>query len=110
MRIFVRPHGEWSARSLELLQRRLEFAFGRFNGRVRSLSVQLRDLNGPRGGVDKQCLIAVRLDRPKREILIEDVDSEEAGAISRAAERASRAVARAIHASGDRRSAAARRT
>jgi len=36
-------------------------------------------------------------------IVIEDVDTEPEAAISRAAERASRAVARAIQAAGDRR-------
>jgi hypothetical protein len=67
-------------------------------GRVRSLHVSLKDLNGPRGGLDKHCRIAIRLERPGRLIVIEDVDAEPEAAISRAAERASRAVTRAIDA------------
>lgn len=103
MRTIVRSSSSWSPSSIELLHTRLDFALGRFNGRVRSLTVQLKDLDGPRGDVDKQCLIALRLDRPRRVIVIEDVDTDEAAAISRAAERAARAVARALQTSGERR-------
>lgn len=101
MRIVIRPSSGWPSETTALAQRRLEFALGRFAGRVRSLSVRLTDLNGPRGGVDKKCLIAVRLSRPRRVIVIEDVDADAAVVISRAAERMSRAVSRAIHAAGD---------
>lgn len=79
---------------------------GRFAGRVRSLSVRLTDLNGPRGGLDKKCLIAVRLDRPRRVIVIEDVDADESAVVGRAADRAARAVSRAIQAAGHWRATA----
>lgn len=98
MRIFVRPSPTWSPEHVALLHTRLEFALGRFTPRIRSLSVHLRDLNGPRGGVDKQCLIAIRLERPRQVVVIEDVDQEAEAAISRAAERASRAVGRVVQA------------
>lgn len=101
MRIVIRPGAGWPSETIVLARRRLEFALGRFTGRVRSLTVRLTDLNGPRGGLDKKCLIAVRLAGPRRVIVIEDVDADAAVAISRAAERVSRAVARAIHAAGD---------
>ncbi len=101
MRIVIRPSAGWPSETVALAQRRLDFALGRFAGRVRSLSVRLTDLNGPRGGMDKKCLIAVRLSRPRRVIVIEDVDTDAAVVISRAAERVARAVSRAIHAAGD---------
>lgn len=101
MRIVIRPSSGWPSETIALTQRRLEFALGRFAGRVRSLSVRLTDLNGPRGGIDKKCLIAVRLAHPRRVIVIEDVDADAAVVVSRAAERVSRAVSRAIHAAGD---------
>ncbi len=96
MRILIRPTSDIQPDIAERVQRRLEFALGRFSSRVRSLSVRLKDLNGPRGGHDKQCQLDVRLIRPKRVIIIEDVDAEIETAISRAADRASRAIARAI--------------
>lgn len=100
MRIFIRPSAGWPVESSDLAERRLEYALGRFAPRVRSLSVRLTDTNGPRGGLDKRCLIAVRLMRPRRLIVIEDVDTDAAVVISRAAERAARAVSRAVHAAG----------
>ncbi|MGE3512250.1 MAG: HPF/RaiA family ribosome-associated protein [Vicinamibacterales bacterium] len=106
MRIFVRPSAGWPSDVSEQVQKRLEFAMGRFAGRVRSLSVRLTDLNGPRGGVDKKCLIAVRLDRPRRVIVIEDVDADESALVGRAADRAARAVSRAIQAAADWRATA----
>lgn len=51
-----------------------------------------------------KCLIAVQLERPRRVIVVEDVDADAAVVVSRAAERASRAVARAIQSAGDWRS------
>lgn len=101
MRISIRPSAGWTSTSVDLARRRLEFALGRFASRVRSLRVRLTDLNGPRGGLDKKCLIAVRLDRPRRVIVIEDVDADESVAISRAAERVARAVSRAVRSTSD---------
>lgn len=101
MRISIRPMDSWPADTVDLAQRRLEFALGRFAGRVRSLSIRLSDQNGPRGGADKKCLISVRLERPRKVVVVEDVDIDGAVAVSRAAERAARAVSRAISSSGD---------
>lgn len=99
MRIVISPSAGWTPDTIDLLRRRLDFAFGRFAGRVRSLTVRLKDLNGPRGGIDKACQIAIHLDWPRRTIVVEDVDAEPEAAIGRATQRASRAVARAVDAS-----------
>ena len=106
MRMAIREAGQWPAETIELARTRLEFALGRFAGRVRSVSVSLTDLNGPRGGIDKKCLIAVRLERPPRVIVIEDVDADGAVVVCRAAERTARAVARAVDSTGDWRAMA----
>ena len=42
------------------VERRLGFALRRFGDRVRSVTVRLADLNGPRGGVDKECRIVMQ--------------------------------------------------
>ena len=106
MRMAIREAGQWPGETVALARIRLEFALGRFAGRVRSVSVSLTDVNGPRGGIDKKCLVAVRLERPPRVIVIEDVDADAAVVVSRAAERTARAVARAVDATGDWRSLA----
>ncbi len=96
MRILIRMAAGLSPALAPLARRRFEFALGRFGARVRSLTVHLADLNGPRGGVDKHCLVAIRLTSPRRLIVIEDTDAEAEVAIGRAADRGARVVARAV--------------
>jgi putative sigma-54 modulation protein len=40
---------------------RIETSFSKFRNRIKSVVLTAKDLNGPRGGVDKQCLILVSL-------------------------------------------------
>ena len=96
MRILIRLAAGLSSSLAPIARRRFRFALGRFGDRVRSLTVHLADLNGPRGGVDKHCLVAIRLTSPPRLIVIEDTDAEAAVAIGRAADRCARVVARAV--------------
>ena len=96
MRILIRMAAGLSPSLAPLARRRFAFALGRFGDRVRSLTVHLADLNGPRGGVDKHCLVAIRLTSPRRLIVIEDTDAKATVAIGRAADRGARVVARAV--------------
>ena len=74
----------------------------RFSRSIRSVDVQLADLNGPRGGVDKRCRIAVLLE-PKGTVLLEDKDPSIFAAVTKAFHRAARAVARMLARQRDRR-------
>jgi ribosome-associated translation inhibitor RaiA len=80
---------------IERIERRLRFALSRFTDRIDRVTVRFADLNGPRGGVDKRCRIVVRL-RPGGQIVIEDTAAGLETAIDRGADRAQRAVARAL--------------
>lgn len=51
------------------VERRLRFALDRFAGRIRQVHVTLGDLNGPRGGIDKCCKLAISLDHPSTIVL-----------------------------------------
>lgn len=42
-------------------ERRLEVALDRFRDRIKRIDASLADLNGPRGGIDKQCRLRVHL-------------------------------------------------
>lgn len=77
------------------IERRLRFALSRFADRVDRVTVRLADLNGPRGGVDKQCRIIVKV-RAAGEVVIEDAASDVETAIDRGADRVQRAVARTL--------------
>ncbi|MEY4094729.1 MAG: hypothetical protein RLZZ53_1928 [Acidobacteriota bacterium] len=82
----------------ERARRRVRFALDRFGNRVRSVRVRITDINGPRGGVDKQCIVAVRLQHPTRLMLIEHMAADFGEAVDRAADRAGRSVARVARA------------
>ena len=79
--------------TLEWIERRLQFALGRFAGRIRRVQVILSDINGPRGGMDKQCHLRISL-IPNGEILVEDVDTTVEAVTANAVARAARSVAR----------------
>ena len=93
MRLFIRSSDRLLA---DLIQRRFGFALGRFDGRIHSITVRIIDINGPRGGIDKQCRVTVRMRGGARPIVIEDIDADAGVAIDRLADRTARAVARAV--------------
>jgi putative sigma-54 modulation protein len=85
---------------------RLRFALSRFAKRIRLVDVQIADINGPRGGVDKRTRIAVHF-VPTGTVLIEERDADAHVAVTRAFQRTARAVARAMKRRLGRRQAAA---
>ena len=113
MQIQVRNH--CLAKSTELkdhIDRHLQFALGRFAPRIRSITVRLADLNGPRGGLDQECRLLVQLAdrvgmRGRPGIVIEELDSDVFSAVARASERAGRAVARHLRLQQQRNSSTA---
>jgi len=86
----------------EFVERRITFALGPFENQVSRVNVSLDDINGPRGGVDKQCRILVSL-RGGLTVKVEDVDVDMASAVGRAADRVSNAVTRRIERRRDRK-------
>jgi putative sigma-54 modulation protein len=77
------------------LQRRLDFALGRLATAIRAVNVSIVDINGPKGGADKQCRLHVR-GPSLRPIVIEHVGTDVLSTVSIAAERTGRAVARSL--------------
>jgi ribosome-associated translation inhibitor RaiA len=86
---------ELGERLLEHLERRLRFALGRFASRIAGVSVRLSDVNGPRGGIDKRCRIAIAL-IPRGVVRVEAPGDDPFALVARAAKRAGRAVHRAL--------------
>jgi ribosomal subunit interface protein len=75
----------------EHIERRLQFALSWASQDVRTITVRLFDINGPRGGEDKRCRIQVAF-RATQDVVIEDTEADLYAAIDRAADRAERAV------------------
>ena len=84
------------------IERRLRFCLGRFETRIRRVSVRILDINGPRGGADKLCRMTVRL-IPSDVIVVQEVNAALFAALDRAAERAGQALARKLHRARDLR-------
>ncbi len=74
---------------------RLRLALGRFVGYVGEVRVYLRDVNGPRGGADKECRIVVELPRYGR-VVVAGAGADLSAAIIRTASRAGFAVRRRV--------------
>ena len=96
MRIQVRAGIEAGRALQEAAQRRLRFALGRFERRIDGVRVRFHDVNGPRGGVDQECQVAVRLGQPAELVVIEERDADPHVALARAVDRAARTVGRVI--------------
>jgi putative sigma-54 modulation protein len=79
----------------EYVERRLLFSLGRFSPRISRVTVQVLDLNGPRGGLDKSCRIEVQM-HPSGTVFVKDTDAHIHAAVDRAVDRLARAVGRTI--------------
>jgi len=68
---------------------------------VKAIELTARDVNGPRGGVDKECRVLVKLKR-MQDIVVTAKDESLSKAIPCAIDRAARSVGRAIERRGVR--------
>ena len=74
------------------IQHRLGFALGRFSRRVERVLVRVEDTNGPKGGIDKQCRVAVVVPHATTAVMESKAPNIRV-AINRAVAKASRYVA-----------------
>ena len=86
----------------EYIERRLRFALGWADDRLRQISVRLSDENGPRGGKDKCCRIQITFPGAPS-VVIEDTETDLYVAIDRASDRIGRSVARRLDRQRDHR-------
>lgn len=63
-------------------------AVEKFDSRIRRISVSVRDVNGPKGGEDKQCRCVVHLKR-MRPIVVEDAGENYRKLLNQVADRVS---------------------
>jgi len=79
----------------ELAERRLRFVLRRLTWLVPRAKVQLTDINGPRGGVDKQCQVELKTGQHGT-VLITAVASDWRGALEQALARAAQSALKAL--------------
>lgn len=83
------------ASTVNYINQRLSFALARTQHEVRSTAVTLSDVNGPKGGLDKQCKIVLKANGLK-EIVISERQPDVHQAINRGIARASQNLARQL--------------
>ena len=88
--LFKSRHPE-AALMRDTVERRVRFALRRLNALVPRADVQLADVNGPRGGLDKRCQIALRTDGAG-EVVVSSVAGDWRTALDEALARAVRHV------------------
>ncbi len=77
----------------DLTERRVRFALRRLGWLVPRAEVQMTDVNGPRGGVDKRCQVALRTDGAGS-VIVASVASDWRTALDNALARAARFLLR----------------
>ncbi len=87
---------------LAFANRRLEFALGRFAVRVGRVSLRLADVNGPKGGVDVEC-VAVAQVQSSGQVIVRGLYPTAEAAIANIAERLRSLVQRTIDKQHDTR-------
>ena len=80
---------------LEEVERRMASALDQFDSWIVGTTVHLEDVNGNKGGVDKQCRVLINL-RSGKTLKVEDTDREILAAVARAADRIGNVVGREI--------------
>jgi ribosome-associated translation inhibitor RaiA len=73
------------------VERRIHYALDRVMARIAAVEVRLSDINGPRGGVDKQCGLLVRL-ADGRTVVVRERDTCVYRVVDRATTRVKRLV------------------
>jgi ribosomal subunit interface protein len=76
-------------------ERRLQVALDRFWDRIEGIEASVADLNGPRGGIDKECRLRALLVRGG-EVVARATDADSYSAIVQAVHRLGDRVARAV--------------
>ena len=85
------------------IEDRLRLVLTRFTPLIRGLTVTVADENGVRGGIDKSCRLIVRLHAGT--VVVNEQAAAVMGAVTLAAERAARSIARIHHRAVDARQA-----
>ncbi len=102
MQVFFKSRDAQAADLLDLTQRRTRFVLRRLAWLVPYATVRMSDVNGPRGGIDKQCQVELKTD-VAGSVVVTSVASDWRSALDKALARAARFVLRLIRRGGDSR-------
>jgi hypothetical protein len=96
MKLTVRTrHLDLTPEATVEIRQRLYTAFGRISPWIRAVDVTIADINGPKGGADKQCRLRIR-GRSIPSIVVEHTGTDTLATLATTAERAEQAVLRKV--------------
>ena len=84
-----------TAAQIEAIERRLQYAIGRFAPRIRIARVTLTDLDGPNDATDILCRLKVTL-KKDGDVIVGDTDVSVEAAVANVADRCARSIARLL--------------
>lgn len=90
------------ARTRDYVERQWRQAVERFEAWIRTVSIYVTDINGPRGGINKRCRIVVHT-QAGAPIVIQETQEQISTAISRAIKRAAHTLKRKAAKKQDRK-------
>jgi len=102
MQVFFKSRDAQSADLLDLTHRRTRFVLRRLAWLVPHATVRMSDVNGPRGGIDKQCQVELKTDVAGT-VVVTSVASDWRSALDKALARAARFVLRLVRRGSDPR-------
>lgn len=92
---FRTRHVELSSELQTQIREGIDRALGRVSPWIRDVEVVVSDINGPRGGSDKQCRMVLR-GRSIASVVIEELGADVRATVASVALRAERAVLRSV--------------
>ena len=96
MKLDIRTrHLVLSPQARDEVRHRIAIAFARISPWIRTVDITITDINGPKGGADKQCRIRIR-GRSIPSVVVEHVGTETLATIAIAAERAEHVIVRKL--------------
>lgn len=96
MQVFFSSRDPEAASLRDLVVERIRFGLRRFSARVPRATVQLSDLNGPRGGIDKRCRIELHVGGGAQRVVVSTVAGDWRTALNDALSRAVRHALRNV--------------
>ena len=94
MKIQIRQVAQFSYFLHDYVERRVGMVLGRFGEKLKSIKITLRDLNGPKGGLDKKCQVTLKL--KNKLIVLEGIERDFYTVVDFTLERLSRKVAKEL--------------
>lgn len=94
MHILIRSKGFPMTEAIDnYVRSRVNFILSRFGNVVKKVEAFVSDINGPKGGIDKACLVKIKTDQ-RSELIIKGLEADLYTAINRALSRAKQSLKR----------------